>query len=171
MDAGVAAEEDQEGVGRRGIGGDEFEPGEGEEPGSGGPQTEPRGKGAARSGVASQGTADEEVDGAQRVDRPPDGTEQERGRDQPDPQQYVYGAGGRVAVRVVGAEEELECDVQGGGEAERPQGDTGGPGVGEALEGGRDGRPARSPRNREADQSRPSARKETKSAAKAPAKA
>lgn len=80
--------------------------------------------------------------GAQRVDQPPDGTEEERGRYQPDPEEYVYGAGARVAVRVVRAQEELERDVQGGGDAECPQGDTGGAGVGKALDGGRE-RPAR----------------------------
>lgn len=138
VDGGVEREEEQESGGRRGVGGDEFEPGEGEEPGGGGPQTEPYGKGPARGGVAAQCAAAEEVDGAQRVEQPPDGTEEERCGHQPDPEEYVYGPGARVAVRVVRAEEEVERDVQGGGEAERAQRDTGGAGVGEALEGGRE---------------------------------
>ncbi|CAM5708819.1 hypothetical protein SCALM49S_05305 [Streptomyces californicus] len=96
-----------------------------------------------------------------------------RSRDgyQPDPEEHVHGAGSRVALRVIRSEEQVEHDEQPGGEPQGAQGGTGGPGVGEALDGGRDRTACRSPQNREADQSRPSARKETKSAVKASAKA
>lgn len=134
----VEHEEEKEGGGRRGVGGDEFEPGEGEQSGRGGPQTEMYGEGASRGRGAAECAADEEVERAQGIEESPDGTEEERGGDEPDPEEHIDGARGRVALRPVRAEEEVEEDEQGGGQACDARDHTGRPGVGKALEGDRE---------------------------------
>lgn len=142
VDNAVEHEEEKEGGGRRGVRGDEFEPGEGEESGRGGPQTEVYGEGAACGRVSAECPADDEVERTQGVEESPDGTEEERGGDQPDPEEHIDTARGRVVLRPVRAEEEVEQDEQGGGQAEDARDHAGGAGVGETLEGDRD-RPAR----------------------------
>lgn len=72
---------------------------------------------------------------------------------------------------VVGTEEEVEQDGRGGGEPQCAQGGSGGGRVGHPLEGGGQGEARVLSAEAEVDQSRPRARKETNSAAKAPAKA
>lgn len=179
-----ATEGDQEGGGGCGIRGDELQPGEAEQPDRGGPLAEPGGQRPVGQrpvgqwpvgqwpvgGAAAQGDG-EPVEGAERVDQAPYGAEEKGGRDESDPEQDVDGAGSGVAGGVVGTEEEVEQQGEGGGETEPAQGGAGG--GASATRWSRTGRarPERAPRKRDVDQSRPSARKETNSAAKAPAKA
>ncbi len=137
LDGGVQGEEEQQGGGRRGVGGDEFEPGEGEEPGRGGPQPEPGGQGAPlpgsrRSSQAARWTVRSGLTSRQT------GPRRSEAGTSPTQRSTYTAPGGRVALRVVRPEEQVEHDGQPGGEPQGAQGGTGGPGVGEALDGGRD---------------------------------
>lgn len=76
LGGGVGGEGDEEGGGGCGIRSDEFEPGEAEQSGGGGPLAEPGGEGAVGA-AAAQGPGEQAVHGAERVEQAPDGAEEE----------------------------------------------------------------------------------------------